>query len=125
LTTLPPTTSPPITPPASAGHSLPDLLLPYLPDLSVGAILGFCAGYAIKKIGKMTALIAGLLFIALQIMAWQGLLTINWPKIQGLATPWLHQGGEQISNWGLRILQTNLPFGGGFVVALLVGLRSK
>ena len=111
--------------PPPALHGLPDLLLSYLPGLSVGAILGFCAGYAIKKIGKMTALIVGLLFLALQIMAWQGLLTVNWAHIQALATPWLHQGGEQLSSWGLRIIQTNLPFGGGFVAALLVGLRAR
>ena len=109
----------------AAGHSLPELLLPYLPDLSVGAILGFCAGYAIRKIGKMTALIVGLLFLALQILAWQGLLTVHWDRIQALATPWLHQGSDQVSHWGLRILQTNLPFGGGFVAAMLVGLRAR
>jgi uncharacterized membrane protein (Fun14 family) len=104
---------------------VPDLLLSYLPGLSLGAILGFCAGYAIKKIGRMTALIVGLLFLALQIMAWQGLLTLHWPRIQTLAEPWLHQGSEQLSHWGLRILQTNLPFGGGFVAALLIGLRAR
>ncbi|WP_407568792.1 FUN14 domain-containing protein [Deinococcus altitudinis] len=115
---------PPSTPPPTP-QGLPDLFLSYLPGLSVGAILGFCAGYAIKKIGRMTALIVGLLFLALQIMAWQGLLTVHWPRIQALAEPWLHQGGEQLSSWGLRILQTNLPFGGGFVAALLVGLRAR
>lgn len=115
----------PAPPPVSSSHGLPDLLLPYLPQLSVGAILGFCAGYAIKKIGKMTALIVGLLFLAVQIMAWQGLLTVHWPRIQALAEPWLHQGGEQLGQWGLRILQTNLPFGGGFVAALLLGLRAR
>ena len=115
--------SPPTpTPPAP---SLLDSLLPLLPGLSLGAILGFCAGYAIKRLGRMTALIVGLLFLALQVMAWQGLLTIHWPKIQALAEPWLHQGGEELSRWGLRILQTNLPFGGAFVAALLVGLRAR
>jgi uncharacterized membrane protein (Fun14 family) len=103
---------------------VPDLLLSYLPGLSLGAILGFCAGYAIKKIGRMTALIVGLLFLALQIMAWQGLLTIHWPRIQALADPWLHQSG-QLGQWAMKILQTNLPFGGAFVAALLVGLRVR
>jgi uncharacterized membrane protein (Fun14 family) len=111
--------------PPPAPHGLTDLLLSYLPGLSLGAILGLCAGYAIKKIGRMTALIVGLLFLALQIMAWQGLLTVHWPRIQALAEPWLHQGSEQLSHWGLRILQTNLPFGGGFVAALLIGLRAR
>ena len=111
--------------PTPSGSPLLDSLLPILPGLSLGAILGFCAGYAIKRLGRMTALIVGLLFLALQVMAWQGLLTIHWPKIQALAEPWLHQGGEELGRWGLRILQTNLPFGGAFVAALLVGLRAR
>lgn len=117
--------SPPLLSAPPAAQSLQDVLLAALPGLSLGAILGFCAGYAIKKIGRMTALIVGLLFLALQIMAWQGLLTVHWPRIQALAEPWLHQGGEQLSQWGLRIIQTNLPFGGAFVAALLVGLRAR
>jgi uncharacterized membrane protein (Fun14 family) len=116
------TLSPP-PPPASSG--LLASLLPILPGLSLGAILGFCAGYAIKRLGMMTALIVGLLFLALQILAWQGLLTIHWPRIQALAEPWLHQGGQQLGGWVMTILQTNLPFGGAFVAALLVGLRAR
>jgi uncharacterized membrane protein (Fun14 family) len=111
--------------PPTAPHGLLDSLLPILPGLSLGAILGFCAGYAIKRLGKMTALIVGLLFLALQIMAWQGLLTIHWPRIQALAEPWLQQGGQQLGGWALTVLQTNLPFGGAFVAALLVGLRTR
>lgn len=110
-------------PPATGG--LLGSLLPLLPGLSLGAILGFCAGYAIKRLGKMTALIAGLLFLALQIMAWQGLLTVHWGRIQALASPWLHQGGQQLGQWAMTILQSNLPFGGAFVAALLVGLRTR
>ncbi|WP_425146882.1 FUN14 domain-containing protein [Deinococcus sp.] len=106
-------------------QSLLNALLPLLPDLSLGAILGFCAGYAIKRLGRMTALLVGLLFLAVQIMAWQGLLTLHWDKVQALTQPWLHQGGEALGRWGLRILQTNLPFGGGFVAALLLGLRAR
>uniref|UniRef100_UPI00286E4D19 FUN14 domain-containing protein n=1 Tax=Deinococcus sp. TaxID=47478 RepID=UPI00286E4D19 len=60
--------SPPLSSAPPAAQSLQDVLLAALPGLSLGAILGFCAGYAIKKIGRMTALIVGLLFLALQIM---------------------------------------------------------
>ena len=107
------------------GSPSPDSLLPLLPQLSLGAVLGFCAGYAVKKLGRMAALITGLLFLALQLLAWQGLLTIHWDRVQALAQPWLHQGGEALSRWGLRVLQSNLPFGGSFVAGLLLGLRTR
>ncbi|GGJ74832.1 hypothetical protein GCM10008939_18950 [Deinococcus aquiradiocola] len=105
--------------------SVSELVWPYLPSLSVGAILGFCAGFAVKRIGRMTVLLVGLLFLALQILAWQGLLTVNWGRVQALAEPWVQRGGREFGAWVLGIVQTNLPFGGGFVAAFLVGLRAR
>ncbi len=102
-----------------------DLLKPYLPDLSVGALLGFCAGYAIKKIGKVAVFVLGAIFILIQVLAYLGLLTVNWVKVQALTEPWLREGGEHFSGWVMRVIQTNLPFGGAFVAGLLVGLRVR
>ncbi|MFC4452938.1 FUN14 domain-containing protein [Deinococcus sonorensis] len=106
-------------------QSLSSELFGVLPELSLGAIFGYCAGYAIKKIGRMTLLLVGLLFLAVQILAWQGLVTVHWSELQARAAPWLQQGGQQLSGWGLKVLTTNLPFGGAFVAALLVGLRAR
>ena len=102
-----------------------DALLPMLPNLSLGAILGFCAGYALKKMGRFALLLMGLLFIAVQILASQGFVTVHWPRIEAAATPWLARGGQAAGAWGLNIIQTNLPFGAAFAAALLLGLRAR
>ena len=105
--------------------NLLDLLKPYLPDLSVGAVLGFAAGYAVKKVGKVALFALGAIFILIQVLAYAGLLTVNWVKVQALAEPWLRTGGEHFSAWFMRVVQTNLPFGGAFVAGLLIGLRVR
>lgn len=100
-------------------------LRPYLPELSVGAVLGFAAGYAIKKIGKAALLVVGVLFIVIQLLVYFGMLSVNWTHLQQVAEPWLRTGGEQLGSGVLRVLQTNLPFGGAFVAGLLIGLRVR
>lgn len=102
-----------------------DWLRPALPELSVGAVLGFAAGYAIKKIGKVALFVVGALFIVIQLLVYFGMLSVNWGHVQQVAEPWLRTGGEQLGAGALRILKTNLPFGGAFVAGLLIGLRVR
>ncbi|GMA14582.1 hypothetical protein E5F05_10200 [Deinococcus metallilatus] len=102
-----------------------DALRPLLPDLSVGALLGFATGLALKKVGRVALIALGLLFIAVQLLASFDLLTVNWPRVQALTDPWLRQGGELGGAWLARVLTANLPFAGAFTAGLLVGLRAR
>lgn len=36
-------------------------------EITMGAVLGFCSGYAVKKVGKMAAFVVGVTFIATQV----------------------------------------------------------
>lgn len=102
-----------------------EALRPLLPDLSVGAVLGFAAGYALKKLGRLALLALGLLFLTLQLLASYDLVTVNWPRVQALADPLLRQGGELGTDWLARVLTARLPFAGAFTAGLLVGLRVR
>ncbi|MFB9992801.1 FUN14 domain-containing protein [Deinococcus oregonensis] len=116
----------PVPDPISADPALTGgLLTSLLPDLSVGAVLGFATGYALKKLGRIVLLLVGLLFIALQVLSWFDLITVHWTRVQALSEPWLRQGGEQGVAWLSRLLTANLPFAGAFTAALLVGLRAR
>ncbi|MFC4639017.1 FUN14 domain-containing protein [Deinococcus hohokamensis] len=102
-----------------------DVLQPLLPDLSVGALLGFATGLALRHIGRVVLIVVGVLFITLQLLAYFELVSINWLKVQALTEPWLRQGGEQGAQWLSRVLTANLPFAGAFSAGLLVGLRAR
>ena len=96
-----------------------------LPDLSVGAILGFATGVAMKFVGRIVLVVVGLLFIAVQFLAWSGIVTVDWLKLQAITEPWVQQGRESGLPWLLHALTANLPFAGAFTAGLLLGLRFR
>lgn len=99
------------------------ILTGMLPDLSVGAILGFGTGMAVKFVGKAALIIIGLIYIVLQFLAWSEVINIDWIKIQSISEPLIKQGSEEGPNWLMRILTHNVPFGGAFIGGFLLGLR--
>lgn len=105
--------------------SFPELLRPLLPDLSLGGVLGFCAGFAIKKVGRVMIFALGAVFVLVQLLAYFGFLSVNWGRLQMVAEPWLREGAQHGSAWVLDVLKANLPFGGAFTAGLLLGLRTK
>lgn len=113
------------TSPEGAPGSLLDALRPALPDLSVGALLGFATGVALRHIGRVVLIVLGVLVIILQLLAYFELISVNWLRLQALTEPWLHQGGEQGASWLRRVLTANLPFAGAFTAGLLLGLRMR
>jgi len=129
MTTLPTPTS--VTPesvsPQAAAQTdgFLDALRPILPDLSVGALLGFATGVALRHIGRVVLIVVGVLFVTLQLLAYFDLISINWLRLQALTEPWLRQGGEQGVTWLRRVLTANLPFAGAYTAGLLLGLRAR
>jgi uncharacterized membrane protein (Fun14 family) len=104
----------------------PDLttIAPYLEHISFGLIAGFAAGYAFKKLGKLVAFAVGLLFIALQLLAFYGLVTINWGEIQSRVDPMLEaESLQQFWRGLLSVLTFNITFAVAFVPGFLLGLR--
>lgn len=111
------------TPPPAPTTDLAQSLQHMLPDLSVGALLGFATGVAVKFVGRIALIVVGLIFIAVQLLAWTGIITVDWLKLQSLTEPWLQRGKESGVPWVVRMLTANLPFAGAFGVGLLLGLR--
>lgn len=102
-----------------------DSLTPYLGQISFGALAGFAVGYALKKIGRAAAVVLGLLFIALQVLAYFGFVEVDWLRIRQAADPLLARPGlERLWNGLLGVLTNNLPFAAAFVPGLLLGLRA-
>ncbi|HWG85823.1 MAG TPA: FUN14 domain-containing protein [Deinococcales bacterium] len=103
---------------------LPDFITPYLGQLSFGLIAGFAVGYALKKIGRLAALVLGLIFITTQLLAHFGLVQVDWLRIQQAADPLLNRDNlTQLWNGLISLLTNNVPFAAAFVPGLLLGLR--
>lgn len=102
-----------------------DAIVPFLPDLGLGGLLGYCAGYAIKKASRLLILIVGVAFVLVQLLAYFGLLTVHWTRVEELAGPLVQEGAREGGAWALAVLGANLPFGGAFVAGLALGLRAK
>lgn len=99
-------------------------VLPWIEQLAFGAVAGFVAGYALKKVGKLLALALGLLFIAVQLLAWAGFVSVNWVQVQETVDPLLRSDSLERGWRGLvGLLTHNLPFAAAFVPGLIIGVR--
>jgi len=58
-----------------------ELLKPMASQLSFGAVMGYCSGVALKKIGKAAAFVTGVLFIGVQGAVSTGYVEVDWAKI--------------------------------------------
>jgi len=104
----------------------PDLtrVMPWVQQLGFGAVAGFLAGYALKKVGKVLAVVLGVLFVTIQLLAWSGFISVNWGVVQDQIDPVLQPDSLQGAWQGLlRVLTYNIPFAAAFVPAFILGMR--
>lgn len=89
-------------------------------QLSFGGVLGFAAGYSIRKVGKAVLFLVGTEVVILQYMAYREWLTMDWRKMGRDIAPKLSK-----SSWeGLvEILVYKMPFSAAFSGGLFAGLR--
>src|SRR5919108_2884949 len=60
-------------------------LMPLATTVGFGGIVGFLVGFVLKQIIKILAVIAGLFFAAILYFQTQGIININWTKLQTIA----------------------------------------
>ena len=98
--------------------------LPVASQLGVGLVAGFAVGYALKKVGKLLAVAVGLVFVVVQVLAYQGLLTVHWGEVEARVDPLLRIDSLE-GTWRslVELLTYNLAFAGAFVPGLVLGLR--
>jgi len=102
-----------------------DFLTPYLEQLGFGGLAGFAVGLALKKVAKMTAILFGLLFICIQLLAYHHYINVNPEVLKRIGEP----GPQETSfvaaalNYLKTALLHNIPFGGAFTTGLILGLK--
>jgi uncharacterized membrane protein (Fun14 family) len=98
-----------------------ELAVPFIYQLGTGGIGGFIVGYAFKKLMKLVAIIAGLFFAALIYLGYQGIISINYGKLEESARNLLGVSG-QATQWFLPII-LHLPFFSTFIIGFLLGMK--
>jgi uncharacterized membrane protein (Fun14 family) len=99
--------------------------MPYLEQLGFGGLAGFAVGLALKKLAMFTAILVGLLFICIQLLAYHGFLTVNPHVLKEIGEP----GPQETSfvaaalAYLKAVLLHNIPFGGAFTAGLVMGLK--
>src|SRR3954462_11389434 len=57
-------------------------IMPFVSTIGFGGIVGFLVGFALKRIMKILAVIAGVFFAALLYLESQHIVNVNWDKLQ-------------------------------------------
>eukprot|EP00933_Yihiella_yeosuensis_P037274 TRINITY_DN31178_c0_g1_i1.p1 TRINITY_DN31178_c0_g1~~TRINITY_DN31178_c0_g1_i1.p1 ORF type:complete len:169 (-),score=33.04 TRINITY_DN31178_c0_g1_i1:368-874(-) len=110
-------------------------LKPVGASVSLGSLTGFVSGFTVKKIGKAAAVLFGGVYVLQQALAYNGYITINWPKVEKdlICVLDLNKDGkfdEKDFEHGYlylyKVLQTNTAatsggFGGGFLLGVRYG----
>src|SRR5919197_4686027 len=58
---------------------------PFLTTIGFGGLVGFLIGFLIKKLMKILAIVAGVFFAVLMYLDQQGIVNVNWDKLQGIS----------------------------------------
>jgi len=98
-----------------------EILTPLVFQLGAGGVAGFIVGYALKKLAKIVAFIAGLFFIALLYLAYTGIINVNYGKLMEAIDGLLRSVGGA-SSWITAVVAV-LPFAATFAVGFGVGLK--
>ena len=59
--------------------------MPFVSTIGFGSIAGFLIGFALKRIMKILAVIAGVFFAAIMYLESQGIMNIHWDKLQTIS----------------------------------------
>ena len=113
------------TPGPGETDAVTEVMIPLLSQLGLGAVIGFCVGFMVKKVSKIAALVVGLAFVMLQVLAYYGVITIDWAPIKG----WWDQATDPDTLQGQwasvrSILFANVPALGGAVPGFVMGLKA-
>jgi len=60
-------------------------IMPFVSTIGFGGIVGFLVGFALKRIMKILAVIAGVFFAALLYLESQHIVNVNWDKLQAIS----------------------------------------
>merc|ERR1712228_336328 len=116
--------------PADSVHNALEKIKPYVGEVGLGTVMGYCSGSAAKTLTKSVAVVVGFLYIGLQTAASKGYIDLNWKKIKADTIDKMDKDGDgkltisdaQVYWKKLKAMLTDqLPSASGFSVGFLYG----
>ncbi len=98
-----------------------EIITPILTQLGIGGIAGLCVGFALKKIGKLLAILLGIAFLFLQYLAYVGIISINYSALEEWAKGMVGQASA--FEGVLTAIIANLPWTASFLVGFALGFK--
>jgi uncharacterized membrane protein (Fun14 family) len=105
-------------------------IAPFVGTVGGGFFLGLLAGYAIRKVIKIAAVIVGLFIAALAYLEYQRILSVDWDRIQALSQTSIksitdaigHISGIIGASHAGSISNVGIPLVSGASAGLILGL---
>ena len=91
-------------------------------QLGVGGVVGFAAGYTVKKIVKVIMVILGFFALVLLYLNYEGAVSVRWERLMDFGGRVL-EFVSQKSTLLIRFATTNIPLTGSFVLGFAVGCK--
>jgi uncharacterized membrane protein (Fun14 family) len=98
---------------------------PTLFSIGSGGLIGFLVGFAIKRIFKILAVLAGLFFGSLIYLQSQDIISINWDKLQSMSQTSVSTLAHSLTDVGqISVISGNLgiPLTGGLAAGFAFGV---
>ncbi len=96
-------------------------ITPLIYQFGLGGIGGFIAGFALKKMMKLAAIVIGLFVIALIYLGYQGIISINYGALGNAVSGALGLTGTAAGI--IAPIIAHLPFAGSFGLGFFLGLK--
>ena len=90
-------------------------------QLGLGGVGGFIAGYALKKMMKIVAVIIGLIILLLVYLGYRGIITINYEALGDSVSGALGLTGQAAEI--VSPIIAHLPFAGAFGLGFFLGFK--
>jgi uncharacterized membrane protein (Fun14 family) len=101
-----------------------DIITSVSVTLGGGFFGGLLFGYAIKKVVKLIAVIAGLLIAGLAYLQYQQIASVNWDKIEGTISTIANATTNTLNEYNIEALATTnlgIPLTGGMSAGFAIG----
>ena len=99
-------------------------IIPIIVSGAIGLLLGWLSAVALKSAARALGCLVVLLFLAIQVLSYYGLIQWDWAAFFQNIRPLQHLASDAVGS-SLHALTCNLPLSVGFLIGLLGGIRGS